>query len=79
MVVLNIALVSTVSAILQGRGSRLRAIPDLTGTGLNQFTSTWVVQILEKDDDFYHAANQLAEKYSFVNVGQVSSVCMKCY
>ena len=68
------ALVSTVSGFLQGRGG----FPVLASTRLvlassNHFTSTWVVQMLEKADH-YHAANQIAEKHGLVNVGQVNSV-----
>ena len=68
LVILTAALVSTVSALLQQRGGGL-ATTRLIQT--NQYTNTWVVQVLQQADR-NHAANQLAEEHGFVNVGQVN-------
>lgn len=69
LVILTAALLSTVSAVLQLGGGGLATTLELTQ---NQYTNTWVVQVLQQADrNTLHAANQLAEKHGFVNIGQV--------
>lgn len=64
--VILIALASTVSATVQRRG--VFAAHQLIQT-FNRYTNTWAVQLLEEDHD--RAADQLAEKHGFINMGQV--------